>query len=110
MRISELLNASKPLTIKFVAGEKEIDLHVTYRTSPVTYRAIKGGEGLEGWDKAIHNLVTYLSSWDLTDDAGVMIPITKEGIEDNDIPIEVITSIMVAINADMKVDPDSKND
>ncbi|MEL7626986.1 MAG: hypothetical protein AAGU15_09025 [Anaerolineaceae bacterium] len=110
MRISDLLNATKPLAIKFVSGDAAIILNIEYRTNAVTYSVLKSWVGLDSWESVMRQIEVYVAKWDLTDDEGAMIPLTEKSLVENNVPLALINVILMAIQTDIQENRETKND
>lgn len=109
MKISEFLNDSKRLDIAVKSSAGEAEFWIEYKPNAWNYQAEKAMEGLEGFDRLATNIQIIVSDWDLTDDDGVKIPITVEGIKKSRLPYKLLTVIVQAINEDVAGDSETKN-
>ncbi len=109
MRLSDLTKETKKLSIVYKLATKDFPVLVEYRPQAVTIDFIKGVEGKSGTDQIVERICKSLVRWDLQDDDGVEIPVTKEKILEAGIPAFLLTSIIEEINADARSLGEAKN-
>lgn len=51
----------------------------------------------------VDSVLAYVESWDLTDEEGVTIPLSRESLRT--LPIEFLKTVVAAINEDMRPNP-----
>lgn len=126
MKISQVLSERKLLAIPFDG----VTLNVVYKPKAITpetidsFATIASGlgssqadiEDIENRDMVaqlkamasmssmpVIQIVSLVESWDLTDEAGVIIPITTEHVKK--LPVEFLKQVVAAINADINPNP-----
>lgn len=108
MLISQLAPAPKPLDVKFENG---VVLPITYARAELTVpraKAIKKDAQAEDPTFLITLVCTVVSTWDLEDESGP-IPVGPAYEEEvgNRVNVDVLQTILAAIQADVSVDPTS---
>jgi len=109
MRLSDLTKEVKKLSIVYKTVTKDFPVLVEYRPQSVTIDFIKGVEGKSGTDQIVERICRSIIRWDLQDDDGVEIPVTRERILEAGIPAFLLISIVEAINGDTKSLSEAKN-
>lgn len=109
MRLSDLTKETKKLSIVYKTAMKDFPVLVEYRPQAVTIDFVKSVEGKSGTDQIVDRVCRSIVRWDLQDDDGVEIPVTEEKILEAGIPVYLLTSIVEAINTDVKSLGEAKN-
>lgn len=110
MRLSDLTNETKKLAVIYKTTASEFTVIVEYRTSAVTLAFLSELQEQTGFQRVVYQVLKIVSSWDLTDDAGKVIPVTKEAIENNNMPYYLLSSILDAVSKDrFALSDESKN-
>ena len=109
MRLSDLTKETKKLSIVYKFATKDFPVLIEYKPQAVTVDFIKSVEGKSGTDQIVDRVCRSIVRWDLQDDDGVEIPVTKEKILEAGIPANLLNSIIEAINADTRSLSEAKN-
>lgn len=110
MRLSDLASETKKLAVVYKTTANEFTVNLEYRTQAVTLGFLKELSEQIGIERVVYQFVKIVTKWDLQDDDGEIIPVTKEALLENDVPIYLMNSILEAIGQDRLVLSDeSKN-
>lgn len=99
MKISEALGAEKPLAVEFDSGAI---LNITYKPPAYTIAEIEAAQEAANKDpkRIIEMVQTLVTSWDLTDDDGVLVSLASFEVLRTKVPSPVFGGIMRAIRED----------
>lgn len=102
MRISEITNETKTITVLYKTKAGEYPIEVEYRTQVVTLGFLREMRERQGTDGIVYQIEQVVSNWDLQDDNDKVIPATAEAIEKAQIPFFLLVSILDAIAHDQQ--------
>ena len=92
-RFSDLQNLTPTVTVRFeLPGCDPIEFTVTYRLNVLARKRL---QGIMEKDDFVDQLLDLIERWDLEDDDGTPVPVTKETLEE--LPMPVLMSIFDAI-------------
>jgi len=106
MRLSDLTKKTKKVVVEFSGESAEIE----YRLHAVNQKFLAVMKDMDSLESIIHQIVQVVVRWEVLDDAGKEIPVTKEAIEAFGIPVDFLTTVLNAITDDIKHKDDAKND
>ena len=109
MKITDLTKEVKKLSIVYKTAMKDFPVLIEYRPQAVTIDFVKSLDGKSGTDQIVDRVCQSIVRWDLQNDDGTEIPVTREKILEVGIPVFLLTSIIEAINADVKSLSEAKN-
>lgn len=108
MKLSAAVSPARPVTVHFDGD----DLHVEYRptsytpaevvalqeATPTTGKRMSAAAQREALDRTIETMLRLIVSWDLEDEDGRTIPLTREALRD--VPLNVFHEVQRAIAED----------
>lgn len=101
-KVSSYAQRTRNLTLAF--DDDDDPLHLTYYPRAITPKMEKAFQQLQASGQAdqiiYDSLRALIQSWDLTDDAGVEIPRTREGLED--LPSSLLLHVFERISEDIR--------
>ncbi len=109
MRISELINDSKDLRLVYKTSSGDFVVNLKYRPQVVTLRFLRELRDLEGEERVLYQIEKAIVSWDLQDENDKVIPVSKEAIEAEGIPVFLLSSILNAVASDRGLEDEAKN-
>jgi hypothetical protein len=109
MKISDFLSETKKLKITYKVLDGDITVDIEYRPQAVTVPLMKALEQAHGYELVTEQVIAIVKRWDLQRDDLSEIPITKEALEAEQIPLYLLSSILDAIRVDIAGDREAKN-
>lgn len=111
LKIGQILPKDKRQAVPFDVAVGDGRLMGTYYPGRITLGALAGlgaqNDILRQVDAMIGYVLGLIASWDLTDNDGAPIPLTREALEQ--FQVEELTAITQALQAEQSVDPTSLN-
>jgi hypothetical protein len=106
LRLSQIRNhQARQISLEY-SGET---VAVSYNPGAVTINALDAltaGDTAQNVAAIVDGLAAFLVSWDVIDDAGAQLPVTRETLRE--MPMAFIAAVMTAVSSDMAVSADLK--
>lgn len=104
MKLRDLTKETKKLEVVYKTSSGDFAINLEYRPQAITLAFLDELTNMLSSDERItYQMEKLVASWDLQDDDGKIIPITREALSKYEVPFYLLTTIIEAISVDRKL-------
>ena len=105
MRLSDLTKKTKKIVLELDGETAEVE----YRVHALTAKLLTDLRNMDDIESVIRQVESTVARWELLDEHGKEIPVSKDAILEFDIPMDFLTKVLNLITEDIKREKSEKN-